>query len=238
MIITPYSAEIENISSAIENQTGRVITFTSAQEKEGVSTTVHSVTQRLLLSGYSVLLVDLNPNHPAIEKTLNIEGTPILSLNSPQLVSPRNEEFVFTGVTLTNDMASISRLRKPHALKEYFSSWKNKFDFILIDSPPILEKNEACIPAEHIAKASDATIIVTLAQHTTEASLVQAVRKLKENNITLLGLVLNDQKNPGLKNEIKRQIDKLKKIAPKKFSPYINILRKIIENNSFFSIET
>lgn len=240
MIISPYSTEIENITFSLQAQTERCIAFTSANAREGVSTITHSVTQRLLLSGYSVLLVDLNSSVPAVEKILPGEDTKdaLAPLSLPHLVSPVGEESAFTGVTITNDKANIAQLRKPHILREKLAFWKTQFDYVLVDCPAILRPDNRDLSADHIAMVCDTTIIVTLAQKTTEASLQQAIRKLDHDDIHLLGLVLNDQKNPGLREEFIRQLNKLKNILPKCTFPFIDSLSKAVELTPFFSIDT
>lgn len=240
MIINPYSSEIENISFSIQSHSERCIAFTSATPKEGVSTVIHSVTQRLLLAGYSVLLVDLNSSAPALEKILSNTGSNMsdAALDSPQLMAPIGEQSVFTGVTIAGNKSNIAQLRKPQVLRDKVIEWKTQFDYVLIDCPPVLNPVQSGIPAEQVVQACDAAILITLSQKTTEESLVQAMRKLDQNDITLLGVVLNDQRNPGLKEEFNRQIKKISNFLPKSFRPYLKRIGTVVDHSPFFSIDT
>ncbi|WP_370978444.1 hypothetical protein [Agaribacterium sp. ZY112] len=244
MIIAPYSAEIENIVSCIQAQTQRCISFTSATANEGVSTITHSIAQRLLLSGYSVLLIDLNANSPAVEHVLNADISKPLrrsdthsDIGAPDLISPIGEQCIFTGMTLHGGKTQLANLRQPGALEDVFQSWAPKFDYILIDSPAVLNNDQLELPAEYIAKACGASILITLSNITTESLLKQAYKRLEAQGVNLLGLVVNDKMNPSLKDELKRQIDKFRRLFPTRFSTYTKQLNQWLDHTAFFSID-
>jgi capsular exopolysaccharide synthesis family protein len=70
---------------------------------------------------------------------------------------------------------------------EVFASLRERFDLVLIDSPPVLPVTDAAILSRH----ADATLLLAAAGQTRRADLRRAVEKLDQVGTTILGLVLN-----------------------------------------------
>ena len=63
-----------------------------------------------------------------------------------------------------------------------------QYDMVLIDTPPMLQMNDARV----IARLSDGVVIVARAGETTRDALVAATQRFSEDHIRVLGTVLND----------------------------------------------
>ncbi|MEK6677536.1 MAG: polysaccharide biosynthesis tyrosine autokinase [Planctomycetota bacterium] len=70
--------------------------------------------------------------------------------------------------------------------KVALTAWSDSYDFILVDSPPVLPVADARI----LAKIVDGTIVVLKSSHTRRADVVQAYADLMATGCRLLGTVL------------------------------------------------
>lgn len=236
MNIPPHHAEIEQIYSQIFLNEKCAVAITSANSNEGVSSLAFALAQRNLISGKSTLLVDLNLYHPSLKQQLDIPGEHNADhqlLPNPKIVTQCNQQQALIGITNPNSKAAILKLRKPGVLENYIRCWQENFDNIIVDCSPINRVNANNIPAERIASACDGCILVVLAGYTSEAMILEAARKLRMNNATLLGCIYNDRDNPALKEELLREIGRL----PNSLNHLRNRLRQYIYNNKMLSLK-
>jgi succinoglycan biosynthesis transport protein ExoP len=70
---------------------------------------------------------------------------------------------------------------------------RDKFDVVLIDTPPMLQIPDARV----VARMADAALIVIRAGRTTRDAALAARQRLNEDSIPVLGTILNDW-NPRL----------------------------------------
>jgi len=65
---------------------------------------------------------------------------------------------------------------------------KTKYDYIVIDAPPILAASDAMVLAQH----ADKVLIVTKFDHSVEGQLVYAIKQMNKANVQVDGIILND----------------------------------------------
>ena len=65
---------------------------------------------------------------------------------------------------------------------------KTQYDYIVIDSPPILAASDAMVLAQH----ADKVLIVTKFNHSIEGQLVYAIKQMNKANVQVDGIILND----------------------------------------------
>ena len=73
-------------------------------------------------------------------------------------------------------------------MTSFLDELKPKYDYILIDSPPII----AVTDAEILARICDASILVVSAAQTKTDMMVRAVNSLSGENVAFIGAVLNN----------------------------------------------
>jgi Mrp family chromosome partitioning ATPase len=71
-------------------------------------------------------------------------------------------------------------------MRELFDLLREQYDFILIDSPPILPLSDMNIFAEMV----DGIVMIVRAESTTRATVTKALDTLRTDKV--LGIVLND----------------------------------------------
>jgi capsular exopolysaccharide synthesis family protein len=82
----------------------------------------------------------------------------------------------------------IFRLLNSGRTIELLQRLRNDYDTILVDTPPSLQFSHARI----FGRLADATIIIVRAGRTDRASAIAVTRRFEEDNILVLGTVLND----------------------------------------------
>jgi protein-tyrosine kinase len=200
-----YTAEsfqkvLINLDYANIDQHYKVIQFTSTLASEGKSTFVFNMAYLLVQKGKKVILLDLDLRKPKMHRVFNAPNkaglTDYLSGKVPfeGLVLKSEDlgiDFIVTGEKTT----AVVNVLESNKLKELIEKLKETYDYILVDSPPVIAVSDAL----YISKFSDAVIFV-VAQGVSKKSLVkEAIQTLKHNNVTILGTVLTQVniKNSG-----------------------------------------
>lgn len=211
MQIPPLNMEIDRIYSQILGNNNRSIAINAANPGEGVSSLCLALAQRNLLAGHSTLLVDLNLHRPSLTQVMPLATAGHRHLlPPPQLVSSNTNNITLMGIAAPTHRDIILKLRKPGVLEQCIAHWLEEFDTVIFDTSPIDSINAGNIPPERISAACDGSLFVVLAGHTTNNMVTAAVSKLNNAGARLLGCIINDRDNPPLKQELLREINRLK----------------------------
>ena len=84
--------------------------------------------------------------------------------------------------------SDLTDLTTPSRLKEFLDTLKQQFDYVIIDTPPIQPVSDTLF----ISQATDHNLIIARSRVTKFAGIKSAVKKLKNVNVTVDGLVFND----------------------------------------------
>ena len=178
----------------------QLILFTSPLPDEGKTTTSINSAIVLAQEGRRVLLVDADLRRPSISKDLGIDSGAGLSaalagdvlpesviLPSPQLP---NLFLLPAGRIPPRPSEILNSVRMKHLLTQ----WREMFDHVIIDSPPVL----AVTDAVRLSAEVDAVILVIRSAQTSKAALRRSIALLAQANAKLLGVVFNgfDPRSP------------------------------------------
>lgn len=252
MRIPAQSLEIERVFAHIMSGAHHSVALCSADSGEGVTSIALALTQRILLSGYSALIVDMNSYHPSLQSVLPFNLATVAEMNTsksasrsllqeqarelcltPNLVSSSSHALSLTGVTIPTQRAAIIRLRKPGVLEALVEQWQQEYDFVIFDTSPVNRVNASNVPAERVAAACDTCILVVQAGVTTEAVAQRAIQTLENAGAKISGCVYNDRVNPPLKSEVIREVKRL----PKFLAGLTRWLMQKINDNRLLSLE-
>jgi capsular exopolysaccharide synthesis family protein len=178
-------------SSGVEGT--RVIALTSAQPLEGKTTTACNIAIALAYGGSRVLLIDADMRRPSVSRTLDIENTIGLShlltgqATARQAIRPtgvKNMWVMTAGVTPPNP----SELLASDRMKTLIASvQKGPFDWVLIDTPPVLAVTDCVIIAPWVAG-----VVFVIGSEMTQRRLSErAIETLMTSRPHVLGAVLN-----------------------------------------------
>jgi capsular exopolysaccharide synthesis family protein len=171
----------------------RVIALTSAQPLEGKTTTACNIAIALAYGGSRVLLIDADMRRPNVSRTLGIENTLGLShlltgrATARQAIRRTNVQnlWVMTaGMTPPNPSELLSSERMQTLITNVQSG---PFDWVLIDTPPVLAVADAVIVAPWVSG-----VVFIIGSEMTQRRLVErAVETLQASRPHILGAVLS-----------------------------------------------
>jgi len=169
----------------------RVIVVTSSVPNEGKSTTGTNIALALAEAGNEVVLVDGDMRRPMLDKYLNLVGSVGLStaLIGQASLSDVLQETTYPRLTvLTSGTVppNPSELLGTLAAKKLIDELRSKFDYVVIDSSPLLAVTDAAI----LASNSDGVLVVTRFGQCKREQLAHAVGNLNDVGATVLGAVL------------------------------------------------
>jgi succinoglycan biosynthesis transport protein ExoP len=175
----------------------RILMFTSASPKEGKTTVVSNLGISLAEIRQPVLLIDADMRRPRLHQVFNIEnglGLSDLLLEKTPLDLRKLEAVVretpIPGLyLLTSGQSrhSASSLVHSQRLAELVTLGREKFDTVIVDTPPMVNISDARVVARH----ADAVILVLRSAMTTRDAALLAKRTFAEDGIQILGTILN-----------------------------------------------
>lgn len=170
----------------------KTILFTSSLEKEGKSTTIANMAITLAHAGSRVIVIDADLRKPGLYKMFQIKKYPGLT---NYLVKDIPLSEVIQQETGIKNVNVISAGPIPPLASELLASkkmWclleelKERYDYVLIDSPPLLSVTDAGIIAGHV----DGTILCVAQAETPIDAVKASMKSLDRVNAKLLGVVM------------------------------------------------
>lgn len=143
-----------------EDSQSQVILITSSIPEEGKSRLAVDLASVLAQNGLRVLLVDADLRCPSIHNMMGMPGTAglgaALTGQSPPIIV-RHPQWKNLSLLCGEEIVPLpaERLASPRMI-ELLNRWKDAYDFILLDSPPVLPVTDAII----LSQLSDITLLV------------------------------------------------------------------------------
>jgi receptor protein-tyrosine kinase len=168
----------------------RVIVVTSASPGEGKSTTAINIALALAEAENNVVLVDGDLRRPSVDKYLELVGTVGFStvLSGAASLSDVLQKTTFPNLTALASGATPpnpSELLGSHAASNLLGELREQFDYVIVDSSPLLAVTDGAI----LAAKSDGALIMARYGQTKREQLAQAIGNLKDVGATVLGTV-------------------------------------------------
>jgi capsular exopolysaccharide synthesis family protein len=169
----------------------RVIVITSSSPSEGKSTTSINIALALAEAEHSVALVDGDLRRPRLAKYLDVLGSvgvsTVLSGGAALDEVLQTTKFprlmvLAAGPTPPNPSELLGSL----AAEKMLAELRSRFDYVIIDSAPLLAVTDGAI----LAAKSDGALVVVKAGKTRRDQLSHAIGMLHDVGATLLGAVL------------------------------------------------
>jgi polysaccharide biosynthesis transport protein len=176
----------------LEPEPIKIILITSSIPKEGKTIISANLAASFSLSS-KVLLLDCDFRKPRIHNLFNQKRYPGLC------------DFLFGNISLEEAMRSTSfenlslmtcgtiptnpaELIASKHMKNFLNMIKSKFDYIIMDSPPLATVTDA----ELLSSYADGTVVVSLANKTRLDLLINTIDTLNKINETFIGVILNN----------------------------------------------
>jgi capsular exopolysaccharide synthesis family protein len=171
----------------------KTICFTSTLPQEGKTATVSNIAVSFAQLEGKVLLVDCDMRKPRLHRIFKVRNLVGLSgyltgkvtfEDAIQKTSIENIWILPSGPHPPNPAELLNSRR----MKEFMALVKERFDVILLDTPPVL----AVIDPVIISSLSDCTVIVIRAGKTTRKPLAKAVAEIRKAKSEVIGVIFNE----------------------------------------------
>ncbi len=179
--------------SKLKEKKIKSILITSTVPREGKTTIAANLAGSFALADYKTVIVDCDFRKPRIHSFFRETRSPGLvdylfeNCALEEVIRPtklNNLYYVPCGTIPPNP----SEILHSDKMKEFFDNLKQNYDFIIVDSPPVL----AVTDAELIAMLMDVTVLVSLAGVTLIPMLERVVNQFSKESANMVGVVLNN----------------------------------------------
>jgi capsular exopolysaccharide synthesis family protein len=173
-------------------QPPKTVLFTSAVHGEGKTATVVNSAISFARMGVRVLLIDADLRRPFCHKTLGLRrGLGVAELLGGEIqlawaIQPTHFDnlfFVSSGSSTLDPTEFIGSTK----MREMLSSVRQHYDYILVDSPPVLAVSDALL----LSTMVDGVVVVIGGRGTPRDTVKHACSRLHYAHAKILGTMLN-----------------------------------------------
>ena len=193
-IAEAYRAARTNLSYAIDlGHDRRLILVTSPGLGEGKTTTAANLAVVFGLAGHRVCVIDTDLRRPTIHKVFGVDnskGLTTLLLSREPDIDRTLVRSLHTNVTVLPSgplPPNPSELLGSARMQEVLDGLRERFDVVLMDSPPALVVTDASV----LGMLADGLLIVARAGKTRTGELRAAIAELAQTGRPIAGLMLN-----------------------------------------------
>ena len=189
----PYRVLRTNIIFTGKDPEHSTITVVSGGAGEGKSTTVINLATIFAQHGNKVLLVDSDLRRPSLHKRLGVTNSPgltdcLLGQNKLEEVIQQTKqpglEFLPSGKLPSSAMGILNSQQ----MKEFVREAKEKYDYVLFDSPPLMGVSDATV----LTSMVDISLLVVQYRKYPQSLALRSRQMIDKVGGRLLGVVLNN----------------------------------------------
>lgn len=179
-----------------------VITITSPSAQDGRSTTAADLAATFAEAGHSVLLVDGDLVDPTLPRVLGLSEADQARSTEKGLTTLLIRQSTLAESTIRVDNfrllpagplpASRRQLWGDDAAGQVIEELRSQFDFVIIDTPPLVKYSDGTVPAG----LGDGAVVVARIGHTKAAPLRKALAILSTAHVHLIGVVATGEPAP------------------------------------------
>lgn len=172
----------------------KVIAVTSSIPDEGKTVVSVQLASQFASLGKRVLLVDCDLRKPKIKRMLGVKGSvtglsECLSSQADFSIYSTNVDHLY--VLLSGKIPpNSSELLSNGKLEKMLKVLKERFDYIIIDTPPAV----GAVDIQIIGSMVDGVLLVVRSNYVKMSVVRNVVKQLERNNIRIIGAILNGVK--------------------------------------------
>ncbi|SMB80400.1 tyrosine-protein kinase domain-containing protein [Deinococcus hopiensis] len=195
-----------NVQSLLQRGTHRRLVMSSAYPSEGKSSVTAALAQSMGASGLKVLVIDADLRRPSQSKVWGVErgsrqplpGTdptlPPAATLSEIFLRPEagyvtrvaeNVDLLPAGAPLRG--AGMPTMLNQPTFRSHLERWSEGYDFVLIDSPPMLSLPDTLA----VAPFTEGVMLVVEAGKTRLSDVERTIQNARVANVPILGFVVN-----------------------------------------------
>ncbi len=185
-----FRAVRSNVLFSVPNECRRLV-VTSTAPREGKSVVASNLAAGLAMAGHRVVLIDADMRRPRVHAIFDVELSPGLSqliVGSAKAEVIRRSRIPNLWVVSAGEVPpNPAELLSSQQFENFLSTLATRFDWVILDAPPVLAVTDASI----VAHSASGVVFVTSADTTDRNAAVQAVSQLRSAKANFLGVVLN-----------------------------------------------
>ena len=179
-----------------DDSNSRVIGISSALTGEGKSLSAINLAYMLSQLDKKVILIDCDMRRPSLAAKLSLEKAPGLSsflsgqnhiASLIQKCGLPNEEDAFDVVAAGRNPPNPIELLSSDRMNKMLSLLREKYDYIILDLPPVSEVSDALA----VAKVTDGMLMVVRQHYCNRLALADTVRQFAFVDAKILGVIYN-----------------------------------------------
>jgi polysaccharide biosynthesis transport protein len=187
-----------NIQFSSFDKKVQVICVTSSGMGEGKSTTASNLAVVMAESGKKTLLIDCDQRKSSLHKIFglsNAVGISNLLAGEVSFTAAVQKSGIDNLLVLTagTKPPNPSELLSSSKMRGFIDSLRDKLDFVIIDTPPVLLVTDAQL----LAGYTDGYLMVVSSEETERAAAAKAKELLVQVNAKILGAVINKRQTDG-----------------------------------------
>ncbi len=171
----------------------KTILITSSAPQEGKTTVAINLGGSFAQANKKTLVIDCDLRKPRIHNVFNSNRFPglidyLFGKATLEEIVRESESPNLNYITSGTIPPNPAEMLESKAMKEFLETIKERYDIILIDSPPVI----AVTDSEILASLVDASILVVSAETTETELLEKSVELIKRDGSSFIGTVLNN----------------------------------------------
>lgn len=182
-----------------KTQSMQVLMVTSAMQGEGKTSLASQLATSMATAGMRTLILDLDLRNPSMNKLFDLPLTPgaseilLQEIDVSDAVQPTTVPNLWVIPAGQCSNRVIASLAQGHPIEMLFNRLRGQFDFIVIDTCPVLPVADALLIGQHV----DGVVFSILQDISQLPKVLNASERLAQLNIPLLGAVVN-----GIKTDV------------------------------------
>lgn len=177
----------------------RTIMITSPSSSEGKSSTAMNLALSFCQAGKKVVIVDADMRRPRIHQVFAdpveadskglsgvLQGS--CGVDEAAVKAPDDAPQNLAVVPCGDVPANPAELLDTPAFRRTLSELRDRYDLVIIDSPPVLPVTDPLIVARNV----DGVVAVVRCESTTRTELQRAMSLLRQGDTNILGVILNE----------------------------------------------
>ena len=171
----------------------KVFVLTSALPGEGKSTTAVHLAVTLTQAGQRVALVECDLRRPLIADRLELDGaigttSVLIGKVSAEDVMQQYADTSLDVMVCGQIPPNPSELLASDRMKHLIAEVREKFAYVIFDSPPVLAVTDAIV----LAASADGVVLCVHGGKTPRDLVQRSAERLRQSNIPVLGAILNN----------------------------------------------
>ncbi|MCX6639016.1 MAG: polysaccharide biosynthesis tyrosine autokinase [bacterium] len=187
-----YRSLRTNILFANIDQPIKTLIVSSSATKEGKSTTVANLAITMSQMGSRVLIIDADLRRPTIhnlfkiDRQIGLTNALLGAYTLDEVIKPTGIENLDV-ITAGDIPPNPSELLSSNAMRRALQVLSQRYDLILIDSPPVIAVTDAAV----LATRADGVLLVVSSGYVTRNEVLRAMQLLGNVRANLIGVLLN-----------------------------------------------